>query len=104
MHHSAAHTLLRCRRYRDQGQPQPVLAELEQASGKFDWPRACLDEQGLVERHEPFVDASDLLEVAAAPGVVQIGAKCRRNIRGHRNAAVSTLGQERHHRRVLARH
>jgi hypothetical protein len=75
----------------------------EQRQGEFGRLRVRLGEQRQMQRHQTVVELGDPVEVALLPGVMQIPAQPRRDVRGNRDAAVPALRQERHDRRVLAR-
>src|SRR5471030_2756942 len=88
---------------RDLAERQPCLGGrlAEQRRGIFHRTRARLAEHRVVRRRQALIDAHHSLEIAAMPRLVQIGAQARRDIRGHRDAAMATLREIRHHRDVL---
>src|SRR5690606_32316641 len=56
----------------------------------------------LMQGHEAIVQAPYLDHIRLLPGLVQTRAKPWRYVRGYGNAPVAALGEEGHHRRVLA--
>src|SRR6266851_7985160 len=90
---------------RDLAERQPCLGGrlAEQRGSVLDRPRARLAEHRVVQRRQALIDPRHRLEIAALPRLVEVGAEPRRDIGGHRDAAMAALREIRHHGDVLAR-
>ena len=78
-------------------------AKAQQRHGIFHRRRAGLAEHGVVQRHQPVLVVRAPWRSRLQAGVLELGAELRRDIGGHRDAAMPAMGHVAQRRAVLAR-